>query len=80
MAKLTDVAEGLLILEKYNPGSHDIAACHDIICAGPSEVIVEGTEDDDEPKGTVVSAEDAKRLHELGWHIDSENECWARFV
>lgn len=64
MAIIRNVAEGLMILAKYDPESHDIAAEHDIIYAGP------------DPKR--VTPEDAARLKELGWHI--EEESWSRYV
>lgn len=59
------IIQGLQILAKYK--QPDISAEHDVICAGPS-------------LGTEVSFEDAEALDALGWHHDSELECWARFV
>ncbi len=56
---------GLQILSKY-PGGQ-ISAEHDVIYAGPGD-----------PKE--VSPEDAKALEDLGWHIDTEVDVWARFV
>ena len=79
MATFAEVSEGLTILAKYvESTSHAIAAEHDIIYAGPDETLI--NEDDEESNGSVVSEEDATRLRELGWHIDSETTSWARFV
>jgi len=80
MATITEVAEGLAILAKYvKPDSHCLGAEHDVLYAGPIET---GTYDDGNGTvvDTLVSADDAARLLELGWHIDSETESWARFV
>lgn len=44
----------------------DVAAEHDVIYAGPS--------------AGIVSAEDRRRLEELGWHLESDGEGFALFV
>ena len=66
MRTINEVAEGLIILSKYN--NSDVCAEHDIIYAGPY---------DPEEK---ISQEDRERLDELGWHIDSDATTYARFV
>jgi len=71
MASMLEVAEGLQILSKYCDADDcgHIAAEHDILYAGP---------DDFDPG--VMSEEDRARMKELGWHMDDEFDCWARFV
>jgi hypothetical protein len=68
MAKISDVIEGLQILAKYcDPDSHDIAARHDEIYAGP-----------DDP--SVVTEDDAALLRVLGWNYYDDGRGWMRFV
>ena len=64
---MNHVLEGLQILAKYFPDG-DISAEHDIIYAGGDNSDVE------------ISEEDLARLDELDWFIDSEANCWAKFV
>lgn len=66
MASVMKVIEGLQILSRY-PESSNVNAERDIIYAGP-------------PSSEVVSDDDRKRLHDLGWHVSSEFGCWARFT
>lgn len=66
MNRAEQIASGMMLLAKYE--GCETAAEHDIIYSGP---------DDAE---SVVSAEDQKQLDELGWHIDSEFGCYARFT
>lgn len=83
MASYKEIIEGLQILATYDEeglDAHIGGAEHDVIYAGPFEGDVE--EDDEgnpKPGTTVVSDEHAKRLRELGWHISSETDSWARF-
>lgn len=58
-------AEVFEIFSKYEVDA-SVAVGHDIIYAGP------------EPED--VSDDDMKRLEELGWFIDAEFGCLARFV
>lgn len=64
LSRCKKVALGLLILAEYDG---DIAAGHDIIYAGPTDT-------------TRVSAEDQVKLNDLGWHIDSNTDSWARQI
>ncbi len=72
MASHDEVIEGLQILKKYVKKERDVglSAEHDVIYAGPMLDELEGK----------LTPEDKKRLEELGWHEDSEGECWARFT
>ena len=80
MAQISDVIEGLTILAKYVDASkHCVSAEHDVIYAGPNEP-GDHNDDDSTVSNTLVTGIDAARLLELGWHIDSEVESWARFV
>lgn len=65
MARISDVIEGLQIIQKYvEPDEHLGGAEHDIIYAVPGD--------------TSISDEDVARLIGLGWHNDSE--CgWSHF-
>jgi hypothetical protein len=65
------VFEGLVILRKYNPYVIQ-GAEHDEIYSLDVE---EGCEFLDK-----ITEEDAIRLSELGWFIDSENDCLAHYV
>ncbi len=62
--RLQKIQEGLTILAGY--GADDLTAEHDQIWA-----VGDYTAGD-------VSNEDAKKLEELGWHVDEE--AWTRFV
>lgn len=73
MATYDDVIEGLKILREHDDRSHGVYAGHDVICAGPSPGLDETAEE-------AVGEEDAERLEELGWHVDSETDSWACFV
>lgn len=73
MASMKDVAEGLVILMKYDDkapdGSPDpcgVSAEHDVIYAGPEDV--------------EVSEEDHAALEKRGWHWEEGFECWAHFT
>jgi hypothetical protein len=62
-----DLIEALTIFAKYQPDSYAPTHCeHDIM------LVVAVTEEQ-------VSPEDAKRLEDLGWHWDSEHDCWGSF-
>ncbi len=64
---MKELIESLTIFSKYNVGDYSPTHCeHDILC-------VVGVAKDE------VSAEDAKRLDELGWHWDSDYDCWGSF-
>ena len=70
MTKLEKIVEGLLIFKKYfdqTPTRRrgDINFEHDECFAGPLP--------------SIVSEEDKKRLEELGWGPDEENDCWHHF-
>ena len=67
MSRMSEVAEGLKILEKYWPNG-DIAAEHDVIYAGG------------DPGTTIMSLEDKARMEILHWFISSEFDCWTVFV
>lgn len=62
---IKELIEGLQILDKYPNGY--ISAEHDIIYAGPEDI-------------SKITSEDQKALKKLGWHLDTENNCWATFV
>ena len=78
MASVAQVVEGLEILAKTasvpirlaEKGETDTRTAH---LGGADHDILWGPEED-------PSDEDKKRLDELGWHFDSESECWSRFV
>jgi len=71
MATIQEVTAGMQILLKYvTPKDHHVVAEHDVIYCGPDLRDFKGK----------LSAEDKKRLKELGWHEDSEGSCWAKFV
>lgn len=71
MATLDEVINGLQILQKYAGKESDrIDAQHDVIYAGPNLEELEGK----------ITEEDKAKLEELGWHEDSEGDCWARFT
>lgn len=60
-------AEAFTIFAKYEPDVFgQVSASHDIIYAGP--------------KPYDISAEDKKRLEELGWHEDYTHECFYHFT
>lgn len=68
MPNMKRIQEGLTILAKYADENEYLSAEHDILY-GP--VIKDGAE---------ISEEDAKKLDELGWHVDSLTNSWAAFV
>lgn len=72
MSDIDEVIGGLQILKKYqNVGrSYGVNAEHDVLYCGPSLTDLEGK----------LTEEDRKELERLGWHEDSEGECWAIFV
>lgn len=78
MASVAEVVEGLEILAKTasvprglaENGETDTRTAH---LGGANHDIIWGPEAD-------PSDEDKKRLDELGWHFDSESDCWSRFV
>ena len=62
---MENLIEGLQILNKYKRSGVD--AQHDIIYAGP-------------PNGSVIMKDDKKRLLEIGWGFDEENDSWYYFT
>lgn len=68
MATLSTLLEGMQILNKYmGKVEGECAAEHDIIyLPGPSK--------------EELSAEDAKRLDDLGFFFDDQYDSWARFT
>lgn len=78
MASIAEVVEGLEILSKTanvprglaEDGVTDRRTAH---LGGAEHDILLGPQAD-------PCVEDRNRLDELGWHYDSEFECWARFV
>lgn len=84
---MREVYEGLKILIKYCKNENgeengSFSAEHHVIYAGPSEDNIEVIEDENGEgiKGSVVSKADRKTLDKLGWFIDQEFNCWAKFV
>jgi len=69
MARISDVAEGLTILSKYDDDGDlcGVRAEHDEILAGV-------------PALGALEEADIARLDELGWTWDSVEECWRRFT
>lgn len=67
MATINEVLGGLQILAKYKGDKHEVNAEHDIIYACSID-------------STPLTDEETRRLVELGWHVDSEYNCWACFV
>ena len=65
MADAKKIVDGLTILMKH--GKVDVDAQHDILCAGPG---INGE----------LPAEEKAKLEELGWHFDTEYDCWAVFT
>lgn len=72
MATCAAVIEGMQILMKYQKPDDvfGVSAEHDVIYCGPML---------DELEGKLTDAE-KERLEELGWHTDSEGDCWAHFT
>lgn len=73
MATCAAIIEGMQILMKYQKEPNDIfgvSAEHDVIYCGPMLDHLEGK----------LTEEEKKRLGELGWHEDSEGDCWAHFT
>ena len=78
MASISEVVEGLEILAKTakvpaglaEKGETDTRTAH---IGGANHDIIYGPDCDPSP-------EDIKRLEELGWHVDSDTDCWSRFV
>lgn len=72
MANAHQVTGGMFILSMYQvPGGLEglqVDAQHDVIYCGPNI------------KSHLITAEDKKKLDELGWHFDEETECWAKFT
>ncbi len=70
MATYGDVIEGLQILAYHGEGLNDClgGADHDIIYAGGV------------PLSPTKDSVAGRRLLKLGWHVDIEEDCWARFV
>lgn len=70
MASIKQLKEGLEILSKYFDENDNflVEGRHD-------EILVGG-----ENTADLVSVEDYQKLKELGWGIDSENECWRKFT
>lgn len=78
MASVAEVIEGLEILAKTASVPKGLAEkgetdTRTALLGGAEHDIIWGPEAD-------PSDEDKKRLDELGWHFDSESDCWARFV
>jgi hypothetical protein len=67
MPKARAIIQGLEILLKYKPEGY-CEAQHDILY-GP------GSSDPED-----YSPEDQKALEALGWHWDTEADCWAAFT
>jgi len=67
MKRIEEFAEGLKILAKYDSDGFSVCAEHDVVYAGPGDA--------DE-----VDPEDADRLQELGWHIDSDVHRWRKYM
>jgi hypothetical protein len=68
MATTEKVLAGLAIIARYDQVA-DVSAEHDIIYAGSAK----------SHKDKLT--EDEKKLMEIiGWHWDSEFDCWARFT
>lgn len=63
--QLAEIAEALLIFDKYDDTYPFLSAEHDIIYAGNPEV---------------VSVEDKKRLDELGWFVSDGDDFFSKFV
>lgn len=64
---MKDLIESLTILAKYLDETYAPTHCeHDIL-------MVPGVTKEE------VSEEDAKKLDDLGWHYDTEYDCWASF-
>ena len=68
--RVLDVANGLLILAKYE-GGYSICAEHDEISAGPD--VLGGS-------GTKISDEDKDELLRLGWFVSDEHGHYMIFV
>ncbi len=66
MKRIDEIIEGLKIHSKYDEKGYSTEPGHDVIYSG--KVPEEYTE------------EDAERLVELGWFIDSETDSWAKFT
>lgn len=62
-----ELAEGLLILNKY-PGRKHIGAEHDVLYVGDSEVLEQ------------MSEQDCRTMLLLGWHWSKNVDCWATFI
>lgn len=70
MATFKSLTDGLDVLRKYlkEGDEGEVEAQHDIIFASPGITYDE------------TSPEDRAKLEELGWHFDSEGDCWAKFT
>lgn len=67
MANQKELHDGLIILEKYRGNCNECAADYDIFYAS-------GVKPED------MKAEDAKKLAELNWSWDEDEESWTRFI
>lgn len=79
----------LHIFAKYDPkglqGHFDVEHRHDIgygpckPAPMPDAPDLDNEEDDECLRWSSATREDAKTLSALGWHWDSDSECWAQF-
>jgi hypothetical protein len=68
MTRLEGLIKGLqLFSQRVNSKNQSIAAEHDIIY-GPHKDAIQ------------LTAEEEANLKEMGWHMDSEVDCWSFFV
>lgn len=66
---MKDLIEALTILMKYGTDSYSPTHCeHDVLLVAGIGI-----------KEGAVSEEDAKRLDALGFHWNTEYDCWASF-
>lgn len=72
MATCASVIEGMQILMKYQEPDDifGVSAEHDVLYCGPSLSELEGK----------LTDEEKQKLDDLGWHEDSEGDCWACFT
>jgi len=67
MTRAQKIVAGMQLIMKYEPDT-DIAAEHDIIYFGSQESYKK------------MSDEEKVQMVNLGWHLDTETDSWARFV